>query len=361
MLRKLESQLGPRHVCGRRPSPRTNSVVLRNLPTQECWREIYHGPCDCTHSIFVRLTYSSGLAVSRGVVAVISNDTSPQVTSALCDWRRHHVESVFGDRLTMTGERNPRADCEYIVVVSGAGGGTVAARLAEAGHDVILLEAGGDPRVLQAPDANNPDANTLPEDYDVPVFHALSTENAAMKWDFFVRHFADTAQQRKDCKFVEAEDGVLYPRAGTLGGCTAHNAMIMVYPRNEDWDAIAALTGDNSWSAENMRGHFERLENCHHRPIERDLAAVTGVNPSKHGWHGWLQTEKAIPKEALGCKSLVETLIESAHHAFEDIGHPLQQCEDLLECQLDPNDWRVVKENPQGLRYTPLMTRGHQD
>ena len=57
-----------------------------------------------------------------------------------------------------------------------------------------------------------------------------------MKWDFFVRHFGDTAQQQKDVKFVPAEDGVLYPRAGTLGGCTAHNALIMVYPNNEDWD-----------------------------------------------------------------------------------------------------------------------------
>ncbi|MGH9665696.1 MAG: NAD(P)-binding protein, partial [Bryobacteraceae bacterium] len=55
-------------------------------------------------------------------------------------------------------------DCEYVVVGSGAGGGTVAARLAESGRRVVLLEAGGDPRELTGGDASNPDANRLPED-----------------------------------------------------------------------------------------------------------------------------------------------------------------------------------------------------
>ena len=106
-------------------------------------------------------------------------------------------------------------------------------------------------------------------------------------------------QQLRDDKFVKAENGVLYPRAGTLGGCTAHNAMIMVYPNNADWDHVAQLTGDASWGAEPMRRYFQRLEDCHHRFLMRWLYKLTGLNPSRHGFAGWLSTEKAIPKSAL--------------------------------------------------------------
>ena len=52
-----------------------------------------------------------------------------------------------------------------------------------------------------------------------------------------------------------------------MGGCTAHNAMILVYPHNADWDYIAELTGDASWKADNMHKYFERLETCRYRPV----------------------------------------------------------------------------------------------
>src|SRR5208283_2847722 len=224
---------------------------------------------------------------------------------------------------------NEGTQFDYIVVGSGAGGGTLAARLAEAGRSVLLLEAGGDPRQLSGTNDYQPGINRLPDDYDVPSFHGFASENDAMRWDFFVRHYASNALQARDPKYVKdyrgvPVDGVLYPRAGTLGGCTAHNAMILVYPHNADWDGIARLTGDASWNAEAMRNYFIRLEDCRHRPLER-LLALVGANPSRHGWHGWLHAETAIPAAAIGDFGLVQVLLHSADQAFDDIGQPIER------------------------------------
>ena len=80
----------------------------------------------------------------------------------------------------------PRAHTNISSSVRARAAARLRRGLAEAGRSVLLLEAGGDPLA-------QPGRPRLPEDYQVPAFHAFASENPAMRWDFFVRHYADEA------------------------------------------------------------------------------------------------------------------------------------------------------------------------
>jgi len=240
------------------------------------------------------------------------------------------------------------AEWDYVIVGSGAGGGTLAARLSEAGMRVCLLEAGCD--------ARQSEAARMPEDYDVPGFHPCASENPATAWNFFVRHYADEAQQRRDPKC--GPSGVLYPRAGTLGGCTAHNALIFLYPHDADWDHIADLTGDPSWSAARMRGYARLVEQCHYRPLWK-LARRFGFDPTMHGWDGWLHTERAMPLEALADDALIRVILGSMELAARSVPRRLQALLRLVRWQGDPNSRLWGRRCFHGVCYTPLTTQRH--
>jgi choline dehydrogenase-like flavoprotein len=133
-----------------------------------------------------------------------------------------------------TNNANTTTEYDYIVVGSGAGGGPLAARLARGGYSVLLLDAGDD-------------QGDAPQQM-IPAMQLHSTEYEPMRWDYFVNHYDNLTRQEEDSKMVYrtpggelytgAADGkpegsealgILYPRAGTLGGCTAHNAMMWVF------------------------------------------------------------------------------------------------------------------------------------
>ena len=174
---------------------------------------------------------------------------------------------------------------DFIVVGSGAGGGPLAARLALAGYDVLVLEAGDD--------------HACPY-YSVPIMQAYASEDPDMRWDFFVRHWADDGQQRADTKFVPPRDGVLYPRGSTLGGSTAVSAMVTMFPHDRDWQRIADLTGDPSWSPEAMRTYVQRLESWRGvdaQPLPGQDAELRDA-AAAHGRDGWLGITRADPRLA---------------------------------------------------------------
>ena len=177
-----------------------------------------------------------------------------------------------------------------------------------------------------------------------------------MRWDFFVRHYADAERQRRDAKC--GPEGIYYPRAGTLGGCTAHNALIFVAPHDSDWNEIAGLTGDRSWWAPEMRRYFRAIESCRYRPFWRFLDSI-GINPTGHGWTGWLGIEHALPREVVVDDDLLRLVLRSARTATLTAAHPLRALRSLLLGLADPNDRRWGRGPFEGVCFTPLSTLKH--
>jgi choline dehydrogenase len=249
---------------------------------------------------------------------------------------------------------------DYIIVGSGAGGGPLAAGLARRGFKVLLLEAGGD--------LCSTDTGRLM--YEVPAFNAASTEFDASAWRYFVNHYDDLEQALRDTKFDDEGGGVWYPRAGALGGCTVHNAMITVTPQAIDWDFIAKLTGDWSWRAGNMNRYFARLERCRYVPRPGSLAYVfKGVLWSAlallrnrpdwkdwshgHGFKGWLGTAEARPELLLKDAVLTRLVLGVVKlFAQRGVGSLLYRA----VANFDPNDLRNAVNCPEGLALTPLST-----
>lgn len=216
---------------------------------------------------------------------------------------------------------------DYIVVGSGPGGGPLAANLARDGYSVLLLEAGDD---------QGDNVNTT------QIENATAADNdPATRWDFFVEHTSDedtqerylhTTWRKTDGGFYVGLDppagaerlGVWYPRAGTLGGCAMHNAAVATLPGDHDWDGIASITGDESWSAEAMREHFVALENC----------TYLQEGAPGHGFDGYIKTSSADTSwadEPFDGKIILEL-------AASALGEDTSQLTELLSRDLNEED-----------------------
>ena len=199
-----------------------------------------------------------------------------------------------------------------------------------------MIEAGSDPESYN---------------YQVPCFHGLATEDKEMAWNFFVHHYEKDEERDKE-KYVEGK-GLLYPRAGTLGGCTAHNAMITMVPHDSDWEHIADLTGDESWRAKNMWKYFQRVEHCLYetppQPGESD--------PTGHGYQGWLRTSSVDRKIARGDIGVAATIISAVRIATRRLGFWRGLFQGIT---WDPND-RRNRAALEGVTTTiPLATDGRK-
>ena len=148
---------------------------------------------------------------------------------------------------------------DYIIIGGGSAGCLLANRLSRnPAHRVLLLEAG------------------RKDDYHwihIPVGYLYCIGNPRTDWLYK----------------TEAEAGLngrslVYPRGKTLGGCSSINGMIYMRGQARDYDHWAALTGDESWTWDNVLAHFKAHEDHYRLDGGRDPA--TGGNSRFSDLHG---------------------------------------------------------------------------
>jgi choline dehydrogenase len=223
---------------------------------------------------------------------------------------------------------------EYIVVGAGAGGGTVASRLAELGHRVLLVEAG----------------DFAPETItnEVPALHPQASEDPALSWEYFVNHYSDPERSADETKFEYGPDGeplgVFYPRGATVGGSTAVHAMISIYPHEQDWRNIEVATGDPSWRGSSMREYFVRLE----ENLYVDRA-------SGHGYAGWQPISTADATLAFRDAKLIHAVKGAAYTAGTNLIENASQFFGLRRRDLNSAD--PTRDAAQGVFQIPSAIR----
>ncbi|KAB5522833.1 hypothetical protein GE09DRAFT_1258376 [Coniochaeta sp. 2T2.1] len=265
--------------------------------------------------------------------------------------------AVFGNVATPQSCQSP-AVYEYVVVGSGAAGGIVAATLANAGKNVLLLEAG--------PDTRNDDrifVNSLS--------YPVATDN---QLHFFVQHGSDPSVEQDFSlyhwrlkngsvwagpKSNAPKDaiglGVFYPRGYGTGGSPNINARASILANDNDWDKMAEMIGDSSWSGREMRRYFADLEkNLYLRPNE---------STDGHGFGGKVLLSQGDSNFYLGTPGryeLLKTIVE------DRAGRPLTQAEVLDRLERDSNSahpdrdrmadsFGLPTHDQNGKRWTPSV------
>jgi choline dehydrogenase len=128
-------------------------------------------------------------------------------------------------------------EADYVVVGSGSSGSAVAGRLAQAGHSVILLEAGktDEKFLLRKPGMIGP-------------MHSVPEIKRTVDWGFYStpqKHILDRKMP--------------VPRGKVVGGSSSINGMVYVRGNRANYDAWAA-EGNTGWDADSVNAAYKRME-----------------------------------------------------------------------------------------------------
>src|SRR4051794_35705575 len=128
-------------------------------------------------------------------------------------------------------------EADYVVVGSGSSGSAVAGRLAQAGHSVILLEAGktDEKLLVKKPGMIGP-------------MHSVPEIKRTVDWGFYStpqKHLLDRKMP--------------VPRGKVVGGSSSINGMVYVRGNRANYDSWAA-EGNTGWDADSVNAAYKRME-----------------------------------------------------------------------------------------------------
>ncbi|GAB5354491.1 hypothetical protein AAMO2058_000123100 [Amorphochlora amoebiformis] len=136
-------------------------------------------------------------------------------------------------------------EASYVVVGAGTSGSILASRLAEAGHEVILLEAGGTTQsefIREAPITENQTSV-----FDVPLEWLEICRNPAFE------HYQ-----------WEVDGSPKVSIAKGIGGCSIHNAMLYMRGVSEDFEEWP-----EGWQFQDVLPYYTKSENNSNFPVSQ--------------------------------------------------------------------------------------------
>ncbi|MFN4098644.1 MAG: GMC family oxidoreductase [Pararhodobacter sp.] len=125
---------------------------------------------------------------------------------------------------------------DYLIVGAGSSGSVLAARLAQAGKRVLVLEAGGSDRRFFV---------------QMPLGYGKLFYDPAVNWAY---------RTEPDPGLNGQSD--YWPRGKVLGGSSSINAMVWTRGHASDYADWQAVTGSRGWGWEAVRAAYRAIEDC---------------------------------------------------------------------------------------------------
>jgi choline dehydrogenase len=208
---------------------------------------------------------------------------------------------------------------DYIIIGAGSAGCVLANRLTQDKNvSVLLIEAG------------------KKDDYiwiHIPVGYLYCIDNPRTDWRY--RTEVDAGLNGRS---------LLYPRGKVLGGCSSINGMIYMRGQARDYNEWAYLTGDDSWSWEQVLPIFKKTEDYH------------GGTDAFHGVGGEWRVEK---------QRLSWDILDAFRAAAAQVGIPMTDDFNRGDNEgcgyFDVNQRRGIRLNTAGAFLKNAIRRGNLD